>query len=265
MSPDPLWGALALKIVLTMAVVLAAALTAERAGPFFGALIACLPVSAGPSYVLLALQSTPLFIAQSALSSAAGSAAAAVFLAVYVLLAPRHGVLVSWGSALAFWIAGAGLIRLPTWNSAGAALLNAVAYGGAIWLTGRIELGLPARPSERRWFDLPLTAVLVALLVVSVVGLSARLGPSLTGIAALFPVTFSSVILALHPRLGGRVAAATMASALRAMPGFALGCLVLHLAAVPFGSGPGLAMALGAMLSWSGALILWRMRKARLA
>jgi len=260
---DPLWAALALKVALTMVVVLTAAFAAERAGPFFGALIACLPVSAGPSYVLLSLQAPPSFIAASALGSAAGTAAAAIFLAVYVLLAPRNGVLASWGAALLVWIASAALIRLAPWSAAGVALLNAAAYGGAIWLTGRIELGSPARRSERRWFELPLTALMVGLLVVTVVSLSGELGPSLTGIAALFPVTFSSLILALHPRLGGRVAAATMAGALRVMPGFALGCLALYLSAEPLGSALGMVIALAVMLLWSGTLVLWRIRRAR--
>jgi len=260
MMIDP--GLVALKILLTMSVVLTAAFTAERAGPFFGALIACLPVSAGPSYVLLSLQETPSFIAASALGSVAASAAGAVFLGAYVLLAPRHGVLASWGPALVLWLAGAALIRLLPSTVAIAVLLNAAGYGGAIWLTGRIDLGLPARRSERRWYELPLTALMVGLLVVTVVGLSPLLGPSLTGIAALFPVTFSSLILALHPRLGGRVAAATMAGALRAMPGFSLGCLVLHVTAVPLGSAFGMLAALGAMLLWSATLVLWRMRHA---
>jgi hypothetical protein len=151
MSFDPVWGALALKIILTMAVVLAAAFTAERAGPFFGALIACLPVSAGPSYVLLSLQSPTSFIAASALGSAAASAATGMFLAAYVLLAPRHGVLASWGPALAVWLASVTLIHLLPWNIASVVALNALAYCGAIWLTGRIDLGIPARPAERRW------------------------------------------------------------------------------------------------------------------
>jgi hypothetical protein len=105
---------------------------------------------------------------------------------------------------------------------------------------------------------------MVGLLVVTVVGLSPRLGPSLTGIAALFPVTFSSLILALHPRLGGRIAAATMAGALRIMPGFSLGCLALHLTAVALGSALAMLAALGVMLLWSGTLVLWRMRRARI-
>jgi hypothetical protein len=99
--------------------------------------------------------------------------------------------------------------------------------------------------------------------VAGVTTLSAVLGPALTGIAAVFPVTFSSLGLIMHSRLGGRVVAATMAGAIRAMPGFVLGLLVLSALAVPAGAPLAMLAALAAMLAWSAGLILWRLRAAR--
>jgi len=259
----PLWVSFLLKILITAAVVIAAARTAERAGPFFGALIACLPVSAGPSYVLLSLQSSDGFIADTALASAATSAGAALFLAVYVLLAPRAGVAATLGSALGVWIVAAVLIRQAQWTALGVAALNVVAYGLAFLVIPRREQTPPIGRSERRWFDLPLMAALVGLLVAGVVSLSAALGAALTGMAAVFPVTFSSLGVIVQSRLGGRVAAATMAGAIRAMPGFALGLLVLHGLAVPAGAPLAMLAALAAMLAWSAGLILWRVRRLR--
>src|SRR2546423_1847502 len=151
MTLDPFWVSFLLKILVTAAVVIAAARAAEWAGPFFGALIACLPVSAGPSYVLLSLQASDGFIAETALASAAMTAGAAIYLATYVLLA----------------------------------------------------------------------------------------------------------------RLGGRVAAATMAGAVRAMPGFALGLVVLHELALPAGAPLAMLAALATMLAWSAGLILWRVWRPR--
>jgi hypothetical protein len=69
MPGDPQLFAFALKIVLTAAIVVAAATASERAGPLLGALILTLPIGAGPSYVFLALQHDPDFIAASALVS----------------------------------------------------------------------------------------------------------------------------------------------------------------------------------------------------
>ena len=263
MTLDPFWVPFLLKIVATAAVVITAARTAERAGPFFGTIIACLPVSAGPSYVLLSLKASPGFIADSALASAATSAGAALYLAVYVLLAPRTSVIATLASALGIWLASAVAIRAIHWTALSVLILNVVAYGLAFLVTLSLEPTQPITRSERRWYDLPLMAAMVGLLVAGVTTLSAVLGPRLTGIVAVFPVTFSSLGLIVHSRLGGRVVAATMAGAIRAMPGFALGLLVLNTLAVR--TGPPLAMlaALAAMLAWSAGLILLRLWAAR--
>jgi hypothetical protein len=260
---DPFWVPFVAKILATAAVVITAARTAERAGPFFGAIIACLPVSAGPSYVLLSLTASDGFIASSALASAATSAGAALYLAAYVVLGPRTGVVATLASALGIWLASAVAIRAIHWTALSVFVLNAVAYGLAFLLTLRLEQTQPITRSERRWFDLPLMAAMVGLLVAGVTTLSAVLGPALTGIAAVFPVTFSSLGLIVHSRLGGRVVAATMAGAIRAMPGFSLGLLALNELAVPVGAPLAMVAALAAMLAWSGGLILWRVRRAR--
>jgi len=263
MTLDPFWVPFAIKVAVTMVVVVAAARVAERAGPFFGALVACLPVSAGPSYVLLSLQASDAFVADTALSSAAMTAGAALYLAAYVVLAPRTRVLSTLASALGVWLAAAVLIRQVQWTAVWVVALNAVAYGIAFLVIPRLEQTAPLRRSERRWFDLPLMAALVGLLVAGVVTLSAALGPTLTGMAAVFPVTFSSLGIIVHSRLGGRVAAATMAGAIRAMPGFALGLLVLHLLAVPAGASVALLAGLATTLAWSAGLILWRAWRLR--
>lgn len=263
MAFDPFWVPFLAKILVTAAVVITAARTAERAGPFFGAIIACLPVSAGPSYVLLSLQASDAFIAESARTSAATSAGAALYLAAYVVLAPRTGVIATLASALGIWLASALLIRAIHWTALAVLALNVAAYGLAFLLTLRLEPIQPITRSERRLFDLPLMAAMVGLLVAGVTTLSAVLGPALTGIAAVFPVTFSSLGLIMHSRLGGRVVAVTMAGAIRAMPGFVLGLLVLSALAVPAGAPLAMLAALAAMLAWSAGLILWRLRGAR--
>ena len=101
--------ALALKIVTSAAIVVAASLIVERAGPFLGAMIATLPVSAGPAYVFLAYEHGPAFIERSSLASLVVNAATAGFIAVYAALAQRHRLLVSLGAAIAFWLASAWL------------------------------------------------------------------------------------------------------------------------------------------------------------
>src|SRR5579883_1439902 len=60
--------ALAAKLAITAAFVVGAARTAERAGPLIGAMVATLPIAAGPAYVFLALDHDASFIAASALA-----------------------------------------------------------------------------------------------------------------------------------------------------------------------------------------------------
>ena len=55
-----------------------------------------MPISAGPAYVFLSLDHDAAFIAQSALSSLSINAVTIFLGLTYVLLAQRHGLLVSW-------------------------------------------------------------------------------------------------------------------------------------------------------------------------
>jgi len=88
MPPD-LYFVLALivKMAVTAAFLLMATITAERAGPLIGGLVATLPISAGPVYIFLALDHDAHFIAQSALGSLVTNAWNATFAFMYTMLA----------------------------------------------------------------------------------------------------------------------------------------------------------------------------------
>ena len=80
MSPELSFALiLIVKMAITAAFVVAATVTAERAGPLVGGLVATLPIGAGPAYVFLALDHDASFIAQSAVASLAINAVNAVF------------------------------------------------------------------------------------------------------------------------------------------------------------------------------------------
>src|ERR1700741_5592888 len=105
-SPEFLfWFELVLKI--TALFVSAATAAAERLGPTVGALVATLPVSAGPVYVFLALDHDTTFISASAVASLALNAATALYLTIYVLLAQRHSIWTSSSLAFTAWLAAA--------------------------------------------------------------------------------------------------------------------------------------------------------------
>src|SRR5450432_930479 len=120
MSPDLAFIlTLGLRMAVTAAFVVSASVITERSGPVIGALVATLPISAGPSYVFLALDHDAAFIAEGALASLPINAATIFLALTYVLLAQRGNAIVSWGGAAMVWIALAALSRMIHWSVAG--------------------------------------------------------------------------------------------------------------------------------------------------
>lgn len=246
---------LALRMAVSAAFVVTAAAITERSGPVIGALIATLPISAGPTYVFLALDHDAAFIAQGALASFAVNAVTMVYCLIYVILAQRYSTVVSVGGAVAVWIALAALERLVPWTFASAFFANAVAFAICIPAFKGFQHVKKMPLITRRWYDIPLRATMVATLVAIVVSLSRWVGPSISGTIALFPVVLSSVTLILHPRIGGPATAAMIANGGWGMMGFALGVAVLQVGALPLGSAIALSLALATCIGWN--LVLW--------
>jgi hypothetical protein len=255
MSPDLTFLLiLALRMAVTAGFVVSASVIAERSGPVIGALVATLPISAGPSYVFLALDHDSAFVAQGALASLPINAVTIVLSLTYVVLAQRHRALVSCGAAVAVWAIFAMIIRSVPWTLFGGLIVNAIAYAICIPLLGRFrDVKMPL--ITRRWYDLPLRAGLVATLVATVVTLSGWVGPTISGVLALFPVVFTSMMLILHPRIGGKPTAAVLANSAWGLLGLGVAIAVLHVTALRFGSAIGLSLALMICVSWN--LALW--------
>ena len=263
MSPDLIFIlTVVLRMAVTAAFVVSASVITERSGPVIGALVATLPISAGPSYVFLALDHDAQFIAEGALASLPINAATIFLGLTYVLLAQRHHALVSWGGGAVVWIALAILSRTIHWSLAAGVAVNVVAFAICIPLLNRFRhVKMPL--ITRRWYDIPLRAALVATLVATVVTLSGWVGPAISGVIALFPVVFSSMMLILHPRIGGRPTAAVIANGGWGLLGFGTAIAVLHVAALRFGSAIGLSLALATCVSWN--LALWWNGRRKLA
>jgi hypothetical protein len=94
-----------------------------------------------------------------------------------------------------------------------------------------------------------------------VVTLSAHVGPTVTGILAVFPIVMSSLMIILHPRIGGRATAAVFANSMLGLVGFSLSCLTARLAVVPLGKAAGLALALAVSIGCN--LVFWWARRGK--
>ncbi|MGB9117298.1 hypothetical protein [Bradyrhizobium sp.] len=263
MSPDLAFILmLALRMAVAAAFVVTASFITERSGPVIGALIATLPVSAGPSYVFLAIDHDAAFIAEGALASLPINAATIFLGLTYVVLAQRWNAAVSAGGAVIVWITLAALARMVPWSLTGGLIANAVAFAVCLPLLRRFRhVRMPL--ITRRWYDIPLRAGLVATLVAIVVTLSGWVGPGVSGTIALFPVVFTSIMLILHPRIGGPATAAVIANSGMGLMGFGAAIAVLHVAALQFGSAIGLSLALMTGVGWN--LGLWRFGRRKVA
>ncbi len=243
MDSSAFWLGLAAKLAVTAAFVVGASRAAERAGPLVGAMVATLPIAAGPAYVFIAFDHDAGFIAASALASLAANAANIVFCTVHAAVAQSRGMAASLAAALGTWIVLAIAARAVGWTLPYAILLNVAVW--AICLTIGRKFRVARMPSTlRRWYDLPLRAGMVAALVAAVVGLSARLGPTVTGTLALFPIVLISLVLIFQPRIGGAATAALTANAVIGLGGFAAALVVLQVAAAPLGVPAALVLAL---------------------
>src|SRR6476469_4168544 len=128
---------LGLRMAIAAAFVVSASIATERSGPVIGALVATLPISAGPSYVFLALDHDAAFIAEGALASLPINAATIFLGLTYVVLAQRHGPLLSCAAAVAVWLALAAIIRSVSWSLAGGLIVNAIAFAVCVPLLAR--------------------------------------------------------------------------------------------------------------------------------
>jgi hypothetical protein len=253
---------LLLRMAITAAFVVSASIVTERSGPVIGALVATLPISAGPSYVFLALDHDAAFIAEGALASLPINAATIFLGLTYVVLAQRMSVIVSCGTAVMVWIALATIIRSVQWTLVSGLIVNAVAFAICVPLLRRFRhVKMPL--ITRRWYDIPLRAALVSLLVATVVTTSGWVGPKISGIIALFPIVFISLMLILHPRIGGPPTAAVIANSAWGLMGLGIAIAALNVAALQFGSVIGLSVALMICVCWN--LALWWNGRRKLA
>lgn len=256
------WFALVLKMAVTAGFVVGAAMVTERAGPIVGALVATLPIAAGPAYVFLALDHDSQFISRSALGSIAAHAATGVFSVVYVLLAQRFGTIVSVAGAVGAWFAAALPMRAAEWGFPTVAGVCLAIFAIAIALTSKYR-DVPMPPVKRRWYDVPLRAVMVAGLVAAVVGLSGQVPPTFTGLLAVYPIVMTCLMLIFHPRAGGPATATLIANTLWGLVGFGVCLFTVHLAPPLVGTPAGLVLALAVSIAWN--LVVWAVRRRRAA
>lgn len=260
----PFTLALIPKMLLIALAVIASTSFAERAGPVIGGLVATLPISSAPIYFLLALDHSPAFIAESAISSFSGLVAAGLMLIAYIFLAQRANTVVSTLLSLAVWGTGtAVMIGLGVHPAFPIALAVLVFAGGSALVRrfGKVSLS----SGQGSWQDFAIRGIAVAIMVAAVEIAAAFAGPETTGIFASVPITFIAMMVIIQSRHGGPASAAVMAHALPGMVGVTGAFLLLHLCAVSMGNTASLLLALAVSVGWSIILLALHLRPHQLS
>jgi uncharacterized membrane protein (GlpM family) len=254
--------ALALKIVMTAGIVVAASIVVERSGPFIGALVASLPTAGGAALIILAFQHPPAFIAHSVIGSMVAIAMGTIFALSYAALAQRCSLLPSLGGAYLVWFGAAYLTLHVEWTAPRALLLDAVVFPLTILLGRRFRVAGAVKRVTVTATDIAWRAGVVTLCVLIVTAASYSIGSFASGLFAFLPVAMGSFFFILHTRIGGPAAGSVGAHVQAPLIGLIMGLFTVHLLAVPVGVWWSYAIGLSIGIGWNA--LLWLARRWRL-
>ena len=128
---------------------------------------------------------------------------------------------------IAVWLALATIIRQFQWTLLAGLIVNAITFAICVPLL-RPYMHVKKMPLiARRWYDIPAARRRWSQRW-SRRWSRPRAGsaPSVSGIIALFPIVFTSLMLILHPRIGGPPTAAVVANGAWGLMGFGIAIAV---------------------------------------
>jgi hypothetical protein len=216
---------LALKLFLVPAFLLLLSLAGRRWGPAVAGWLAGLPVLTGPILFLLALENGPGFAAAAATVSLSAVFGAVAFILTYARACARNSPALSLLYGMASWSGAALLLtRLPPNNSVslGIALLALVI---APKLFPRISA--PILTAALPKWELPLRMLAGAAITLAVTSLAAAIGPSWSGMFAVFPVITIVLSVSSHRASGAAFAATLLRAMIWGLYSLASFCLAL--------------------------------------
>jgi hypothetical protein len=233
---------LLLKLTITPVVIAVASLAARRFGPAFGGWLIGLPVTAAPVVLFIELDHGPRFATHVADGFVAGVLGQIAFVLAYVQLSRRgHGLLFALAAGVIAFVAIGLLFGLPRISLAFLAPFTFAALFGALRIVPS-HAGAPSTPGSGA--DLLLRMGLATALVLGITTFASTLGPTLSGIAAGFPL-LSTLLAVFAYRSDGPGAAVSLYRGLLlglfALMGFAL-TLALVLDHLSTGAAFGLAL-----------------------
>jgi len=196
---------LALKLLLTPALIGAASLAGRRWGPAVSGWFVGLPLTSAPVVFFVALDQGSAFAHTAAIGTLAGTLSQAAFCLAYSWLGSRWRLVPTlFTSTLCFGIATAVLHSLSIPLVVLFFLVMAV-LGIALRL---MPHRLAVAASERRWpaWDLPARMILATAIVLGLTAAAPALGPHLTGLLAPFPL-YAAILATFAHHFSGQTSA----------------------------------------------------------
>jgi hypothetical protein len=248
---------LALKLVLTPALIGTATLAGRRWGQSVGGWLVGLPLTTGPVAFFIALDHGTAFAAAAVVGSLVGAVAEAAFSVAYGWSATRSAWLPALLAGSAAYAVSAALLQPLALGPA--ALCALVVASLAVSLRLMPAVGGGAAPVPPPAWDLPARMVLATAVVLALTALAPRLGARWSGLLATYPL-FAAILTAFGHRVQGADAALrVLRGLLFGLFSFAAFCLVLAVGLVQLGIAGAFATAIAVALLVQG-IALWRMQ-----
>jgi hypothetical protein len=189
------------KIAVTIAMVLALSLIAERVSPRVAGLLSGYPLGAAIALFFIGMEISPEFAAESAVYTLAGLAASQALVYGYFMASRRtagRGILASTAAGLASYFSAAWLLHLVTF-SRGLAVLAAV---GSMALFVRLFRGIRDVAITRSVRLTPavflMRAAFAAGIIVAITAAAQAVGPVWAGLFSAFPTALLPLVLIVH-------------------------------------------------------------------
>lgn len=214
-----------LKLLLVPAALGLVSVAGKRWGPEVAGLLAGFPIVTGPILLLLALDKGEIFAAQSAIAALSAVFASVTFSVVYSWVCQRRGWALSMLAALFAWLATAlSLTLLP--SSAWVSLCVAL---GTLTLAPYV---FPRKPesiisSALQYREILYRMLAGMLLTVAVTQFSSLIGPSWSGLFAVFPILGIVLAVSSHRTSGNLFAVSLLSAMVASLYSFVAFCFSL--------------------------------------
>ncbi|HYD95213.1 MAG TPA: hypothetical protein VEC01_07800 [Noviherbaspirillum sp.] len=218
---------LLLKLSLVPALIAAITLAGRRWGPTVAGWLSAFPVVSGPILLFIAMEQGAAFAATSAAGTLSAVLAILAFGICYAWAATRF----SWPVSLAAGFGGyfIAVAALHLWTPSLPYSMPAVLI--ALWLAPRLypQRSLPQHGKPAAANDILFRMAAGAVLVLAVTHFAAQMGPTLSGVFAMFPVMGSVLVVFSHRHSGAAFAIHLLRGMILGYYAFGAFCAVLAL------------------------------------